>query len=52
MKQKPLTYTLYVGGKQVDKITSEQAEKMAERLSESLSTYYTAHQEEFRKLKT
>lgn len=51
MKQKPLTCTFYVGGKQVEKLTGEQAQKMAERLSESLSTYYTAHPDEFRKLK-
>ena len=51
MKQKPLTVTFHIGGKQVEKLTTEQAEKMAQRLSESLSTYYTAHPDEFRKLK-
>lgn len=51
MKPKPLTVTFHIGGKQVEKLTEEQAEKMAERLSESLSTYYTAHPEEFQRLK-
>ena len=51
MKQKPLTVTFHIGGKQVDRLTEEQAQKMAERLSESLSTYYTAHQDEFQRLK-
>ena len=51
MSKKPLTVTFHIGGKQVEKLTPEQAEKMAERLSESLSTYYTAHPDEFRKLK-
>lgn len=51
MKDKPLTVTLYIGGKQVDKLTAEQSERMAERLSETMSLYYTAHPEELSKLK-
>ena len=51
MKNKPLTVTIYVGGKQVDKLTSEQCERMAQRLSEAMSIYYTAHPEEYKKLK-
>ncbi len=51
MKQKPLTVTLHIGGKQVDKLTDEQVEKMAKRFSEAVSTYYTAHPEEYKKLK-
>lgn len=47
---KPLTYTFYVGGKQVDKLTDEQCERMAQRISEVLSNYYTAHPEEYLKL--
>lgn len=50
-KNKPLTVTFYVGGKQVDKLTEEQCERMAERLSEAMSLYYTAHPEEYAKLK-
>lgn len=47
-KDKPLTVTLHIGGKQVDKITAEHSERMAERLSEAMSTYYTAHPEEYK----
>ena len=46
-----LTVTLHIGGKQVDKLTAEQSERMAQRLSEAMSIYYTAHPEEFSKLK-
>lgn len=48
---KPLTVTLHIGGKQVDTLTPEQREKMAQRLSEVMSAYYTSHAEEFRKIK-
>ena len=46
-----LTVTLHIGGQQVDKLTAEQSERMAQRLSETMSLYYTAHPEEFSKLK-
>ena len=49
---KPLTCTFHIGGKQVEELTEEQLEKMCERLSETMSTYYTAHPEEYRKIKT
>lgn len=52
MKEKELTVTLHIGGKQVDKLTPEQTERMAERLSESMSLYYTAHPEEYREMKS
>ena len=51
MKDTKLTVTLHIGGKQVDKLTAEQSERMAERLSEAMSIYYTAHPEEYQKLK-
>lgn len=47
---KPLTVTFHIGGKQVDKLTPEQSERMAQRLSETMSLYYTAHPEECQKL--
>ena len=47
---KKLTVTLHIGGKQVDSLTEEQADRIAERLSEVMSTYYTAHPEEYAKL--
>lgn len=46
-----LTVTLHIGGKQVDKLTAEQTERMAQRLSESMSLYYTTHPKEFSELK-
>lgn len=51
-KNKPLTCTFYVGGKQVEKLTEEQLEVMAQRLSTVMSAYYTAHPEEYIKIKT
>lgn len=48
---KPLTVTLHIGGKQVETLTDEQREKMAQRFSEAVSLYFTAHPEEFKKLK-
>lgn len=50
-KKKQLTGTFFVGGKQVDKLTPEQCERMAQRLSETMSVYYTAHLDEFLKIK-
>lgn len=52
MKEKKLTVTLHIGGKQVDKLTPEQCERMAERLSETMSLYYTANPEEYREIKS
>ena len=48
---KPLTVTLHIGGKKVDTLTTEQREKMAQRLTEVMSLYYTAHPEEYKELK-
>ena len=47
-----LTYTFYIGGKPVDELTPEQLGRMAERIGEAMSTYYTAHPEEYRNIKT
>ena len=51
MKNTPLTVTLHIGGKQVDRLTEEQCERMADRLSETMSRYYTANPNEFKKIK-
>lgn len=51
MKQKPLTVTLHIGGKQVERLTEKQTDRMAKKLSEAMSTYYTANPEEFRKMR-
>ena len=52
MKDKKLTVTLHIGGKQVDKLSPEQTERMAERLTETMSLYCTAHPEEYVKIKS
>ena len=53
MARKPqkLIVELYVGDQRIEKLTEEQKERMAQRLSENMSLYYTAHPEEFAKLK-
>ena len=51
MRNKPLTVTLHIGGKQVEKLTEEQLEKMAQRLGDAMSTYYTANPKEYQKIK-
>ena len=51
MSNKPLTVTLHIGGKQVDKLTAEQCEKISQRLSETMSLYYTSHPDEYQKIK-
>ncbi len=50
-KNKELTGTFFIGGKQVDKLTDEQCERMAERLSETMSRYYSSHTEEYEQMK-
>lgn len=48
---KPLTVTLHIGGKQVETLTEEQRERIAQRLSEVVSRYYSAHPDEYQKIK-
>ena len=50
MKNTPLTVTLHINGKQVDTLTDEQREVMAQRLSEAMSRYYSNHPEEYKRL--
>ena len=52
MTKAPLTFTLHIGGKQVDKLTPEQLDRMAAKLSEAMSNYYTARPEEYAKIKS
>ena len=49
--RKPLTVTLHIGGKEVETLTEEQREKMAQRLSEVMSRYYSNHMDEYQKMK-
>lgn len=51
MKNTPLTVTFHIGGKQVEKLTEEQIERMARRVGEAMSSYYTAHPKEYQELK-
>lgn len=51
MAKKKLTVTLHIGGKQVEKLTDEQCGKMAEKLSETMSRYYTANPGELKQMK-
>lgn len=51
MKNTKLTVTLHIGGKQIDKLTAEQSERMAQRLSDTMSLYYTSHADEYQKIK-
>lgn len=52
MKNKPLTCTFYVGGKQVSELSPQHLDRMAEKLSEVMSRYYSNHPEEYAKLKS
>lgn len=49
--KKKLTVTLHIGGKQVEKLTDEQCGKMAEKLSETMSRYYSANPGELKQMK-
>lgn len=49
-KDQKLTCTFFVGGKQVDKLSPEHLDKMAQRLSKVMSLYYTANIEEYKQL--
>ena len=50
-KEKKLTCTLFVGEMQVDKLSPEYLDKMAQKLGEVMSLYYTAHSDEYKRLK-
>ena len=49
-KKKELTVTLYIGGKQIDTLTAEQSERMAKKLGETMSTFYTSHLAEYERI--
>ena len=50
-KSKPITIEIFVGDQKIEKLTEEQKERMAQRLSEHMSLFYTQHPEEYAKLK-
>jgi hypothetical protein len=51
MSKDKLTVTIHIGGKQVDKLSAEQCERIAQRLTETMSLYYTAHPEERKEIR-
>ena len=50
-RNKPLTVVLYYKGEQVETLPQEARDRISERLTEVMSTYYTAHPEEYRAVK-
>ena len=50
-KELKLTCSFFVGGRPVDKLTPEQLDRMAERLGEAMSLYYSNHLDEYAKIK-
>lgn len=51
MRGGTLTVTLHIGGKQVERLDPDVSERMAKRLSEAMSIYYTAQPGEYREIK-
>ena len=51
MKNTKLTVTIHIGGKQVDKLTGDQKERLAQKLSDAMSLYYTANKGELKKMR-
>jgi hypothetical protein len=49
-KGNDLTVIFFIGGQQVDKLSPEQCEKMAEKLSQTMSRYYSLNLEEYERL--
>lgn len=50
-KAKTLTCTFFVGGMPVKELSPELISRMAQRIGETMSNFYTAHPEEYRKIK-
>lgn len=50
-KAQTLTCTFFVGRERVDKPTDDQVNKMAQKIGEAMSSYYTAHPIEYQKIK-
>ena len=51
MAKKPLTVVLYYKGERVETLPEEARENISKRLSEVMSTYYTANIDEYQKLR-
>lgn len=50
-KTKAITCTFFVGGKPVKELSTEHLDKMAKRIGETLSRYYSVHPEEYKNIK-
>lgn len=51
MARKPLTVVLYYKGQQVETLPQEARDRISERLTVVMSTYYTAHPEQYSAVK-
>lgn len=51
MATKDLTVTFYIGGERVDKLTDDQVKRIGQKFGEAMSTYYSLHPEEYKKIK-
>ena len=51
-KEQKLTCTFFVNGAQVDKLSPEHLDKMAQKLGEVMSLYYSQHIDEYKQLKS
>ena len=49
-EKKRLTVSLFIGDKQIETLTNEQRERMAERLSKTMSIYYSSHSSEYNQI--
>jgi hypothetical protein len=50
-EKKQLTVTLHIGDKQIDTLTTEQRERMANRLSQAMNLYYSSHPMEYEQMR-
>ena len=50
-KAQTLTCTFYVGRERVEKLTDDQVNRMAQKIGEAMSSYFTAHPDEYQKIK-
>lgn len=46
-----LTVTLYVGRERVEKLTDDQIKRMAQKIGEAMSVYYTQNPDEYKRIK-
>lgn len=47
MARKEITVKLFIGEKQVDRLPEDYCDRMMDRLSETMSRYYTEHPDEY-----